>query len=158
MGILERIEHRDALECAEASGLYESVAVSRRRAARQIFEGSLLVCGSVGLGLLAGFGTFGGATLLVTLGATVVGGVGLVQIGRAARHARRYGSTKSLLAFEAAAGLGLASIGFAVANWFYSTGATPGWVAGTAMLLAVEFAVLLVLLTLRTLLRWASEP
>ena len=158
MSILELIESRTSEAVVESMSQSASISKSRNLAVSRVFQGGVLVAGALSLGGLVGVGLFGAAAFGVATGATLLGGFGLIQLGRAATHLRRYGSTHALVGFDAAAGLGLSVTGFAALYWLYISGLVPGWITGTVFLLGVEFGVLLLLLVLRTLLRWATHP
>ena len=153
--IIESDASRRTLETALSC---DSISGSRAVAVDRVFTGGKFVTGAIGLGLLATTGLLGAVAFPVAIGAAVLGGIGLMQIGRAAKHLRRYGSTPSLLGFDAAVGLGLSATTFTVLNWFYVSGTMPGWVAGTVALLTFEFGVLLLVLVLRALFRGLREP
>jgi hypothetical protein len=87
-------------------GSNESALESRSRAVSSVLAGTTLTAlGASGLAAaFAGVGTFAVASL--ALGASMIGGFGLLKIGSAARHLFRYGRKLPAAAFAATGVLG----------------------------------------------------
>jgi hypothetical protein len=93
------------------------------------------------------------------MGAMALGGIGLVELGRAATHVRKYGSRASLIGFGATAGLGLSTVAAALSNWIGVAlgGGVWRWAVHWSMNAVYSFGLLVILLVLRALVVWAVE-
>lgn len=92
----------------------------------------------------------------------VLGGLGLVQLGRAAKHLKKYGSRVSLIGFWTATALGLSTVSLAVFNWIgvaVSAKLVPGWIwlFRGSLWAYYGFGTVMLLLVLRALVLWAVD-
>jgi hypothetical protein len=89
----------------------------------------------------------------------VLGGFGLLEIGRAARHFLKYGSRSSQVAFLSTAGLGASAVVAGFANWIGVTFGGEVWrfLVHWSMNGVYTFGVILLLSVLRALILWAVD-
>ena len=125
-----------------------------------MFRGGLAAL--TGTVLTAAAGWFAGSTgvpFALCMGGFVLGGLGLVEIGRATRHFLRYGSRTSQLAFVATAGFGLSTVCAGLSNWIGVTLGGEVWrpIVHWSMNGFYGFGTIVVLLALRALVLWAFE-
>ena len=157
------VRPNDAYSSARPRNPAMSLERSREIAVRRIFRGRALVLG--GAGLFAATGALYGVTLSTGLpfalgmGAMALGGAGLVELGRAATHLKRYGSRASLAGFAAVAGLGVSTVTAAVANWIGVAVGGEIWlpVVHWAMNGVYTLGVVVLLMVLRVLVLWALD-
>ena len=154
------VESGQLAEPPEARDRPTSVELSRKIAVQRTFQGGALVgAGAVLLGVTASF--FGIDSFSLSMVAMGLGGLGLVQLGRAAKHLKKYGSRASLIGFVSAAGLGLSTVSIAVSQWFGATlpGPNPGllWAVRGLIWGYYGFGTVMLLIVLRALVRWAMD-
>jgi hypothetical protein len=87
-----------------------SPLVSRSDAVNSVVRGGATFVLGVGGLIAATSGVLGSASLWAGLGAVVLGGAGLIRLGRAARHVVRFGSRRAALTFRAAGTLGVVAV------------------------------------------------
>jgi hypothetical protein len=128
---------------------------SREIAVRHIFRGG--VTSLAGFTALAGgvFTTYG-LSWALGLGGLAIGGAGLIELGRAALHMRRYGSDRGALILGGAVGLGVSLLSWGATALPAALGIFPFLARfNLAALCAVlGFGVFMVLLTLGGVVRW----
>ena len=139
-----------------------SVELSRKIAVQRIFlGGTSVVAGAVLFAVenaLPGLST----SFSMQMAAMGLGGLGLVQLGRAAKHLLKYGSRASVIGFFAAAGLGLSAASIAVLQWIgmtLITGPNPAlrWAVHWLGWGFYGFGIVLLLVVLRALIGWAVD-
>ena len=153
------IESGQLAELSEEGNRPPSVELSREIAVQRIFQGGALVsAGAVLVGATMSFLAIDSFSLsMVGMG---LGGLGFVQLGRAAKHFMKYGSRASLIGFATATALGLSTVSLVVFNWIgvvLSTRAVPGWIwfFRGSLWAYYGFGIVMLLLVLRALVRWA---
>lgn len=160
---MEEIELRRAPSLVAQSDRPGSVEMSREIAVARVFRGGALVLGgallSVATATLNGVAVSSGLPFALGMGAMALGGIGLVELGRAATHVRKYGSRASLVGFVATAGLGLSTVSAALSNWIGVTlgGDVWSWAVHWSMNAVYSLGVFVLLLVLRVLVLWAVE-
>ncbi len=94
------------------------------------------------------------------MGGFVLGGLALVEIGRATRHFLKYGTRTSLVGFVATAGLGLSAVCAGSSNWIGVTVGGGIWrgIVHWSMNGLYGFGTIVVLLALRALILRAVDP
>ena len=101
------VESRQLADPLEQRDGPTSIELSREIAVQRVFQGGVsIIAGVVLFGVenaLPGLST----SISMQMAAMGLGGLGLVQLGRAAKHFLKYGSRASVIGFAAAAGLGL---------------------------------------------------
>ncbi len=139
-----------------------SVELSREIAVQRIFlGGASVVAGAVLFAVengLPGLST----SFSMQMAAMGLGGLGLVQLGRAAKHLLKYGSRASVIGFVAAAGLGLSTVSIAVIQWIGMTllpGPNPAlaWAVHWLSWGFYGFGIVMLLVVLRALILWAVD-
>lgn len=138
-----------------------SVGSSRALAVRRVFRGGLAsLSGALLTGVASYFGVASGVPFALGMASFVLGGFGLVEIGRAARHFLRYGSRSSQLAFLSTAGLGASAVLAGFSNWIGVTFGGAIWevLVHWSMNGVYTFGVIVLLSALRVLILWAVEP
>ena len=135
-----------------------SVELSREIAVQRIFlGGASVVAGAVLFAVengLPGLST----SFSMQMAAMGLGGLGLVQLGRAAKHLLKYGSRASVIGFVAAAGLGLSTVSIAVIQWIGMTlwpNPALAWAVHWLSWGFYGFGIVMLLVVLHALLRWA---
>ena len=136
--------------------LPESVVASRGVAVRRVLQGGGSILGALGLG--SAYGILGLPLLPAALTVVVLTGGGLVQLGRAAGHFRRFGSTAALVGFSAAGGLGLSLTALNVLNIlaYYGVSA-PSWIFMGLGATTLGLAGIALLVVLRAVILWAVD-
>ena len=143
-----------------------SIESSRGAAVQRVVRGGALILGGATLGgataALYGLAVSSGLPFALGMGAMAMGGAGLVELGRAATHFRKYGSTTSLIAFLATTGWGLSTVTAALSNWIGVTVGGTVWsvILHWSMNAFYSLGVVILLLVLRALVLWAidTEP
>ncbi len=145
-------------ELSEEGNRPTSVELSREMAVQRIFlGGASVVAGAVLFAVengLPGLST----SFSMQMAAMGLGGLGLVQLGRAAKHLLKYGSKASVIGFVAAAGLGLSTVSIAVIQWVGMTlwpNPALAWAVHWWSWGFYGFGIVMLLLVLRGLMRWA---
>jgi hypothetical protein len=96
----------------------ESIESSRENAVQRVFRGaSTALVGAVVMGAASFFGVSSGLPFTLGICGFVLGGLGLVGLGRATRHFVKYGTRASLVGFVATAGLGASAVFAGLSNW-----------------------------------------
>lgn len=148
-------------ELSEEGTRPTSVELSREIAVQRVFQGGALVsAGAVLVGATMSFLEIDSFAL--STAGMGLGGLGLVQLGRAAKHFMKYGSRASLIGFVAAAGLGLSAVSIAVIQWIGMTflpGPNPAlaWAVHWLAQGFYGFGIVMLLVVLRALMRWAVD-
>ena len=132
---------------------------SREVAVRRVLQGGGAVLGALGLGAV--YGLLGQPPILVlpvALTIVLFTGGELVQLGRAAAHFHRFGSTAAAVGFSAAGGLGLSLPVFQLLNLlaFYGVSA-PSWVFMGLGATTLGLAGIVLLVVLRAVIIWAMD-
>lgn len=154
------VESERLAELSEEGDRPTSVELSRKIAVQRIFQGGAsVVAGAVLLAVengLPGLST----SFSMQMAAMGLGGLGLVQLGRAAKHLLKYGSRASVIGFVAAAGLGLSTASIAVIQWIGMTLLPNPALAWAVHWLArgfYGFGIVMLLVVLRALILWAVD-
>ena len=150
------VESEQLAELPEQRDRPTSIELSREIAVQRIFQGGASIIAGAAL-LLKPLQSFS-----LDMVALVLGGLGLVQLGRAAKHLKKYGSRASLIGFVTATALGLSTVSLAVFNWIgvvISVGSIPGWIwfFRTSLWAYYGFGIVMILLVLRALVLWAVD-
>jgi len=135
-----------------------SVELSRKIAVQRVFQGGALVsAGAVLSGATMSFlGIDSFSLSMVGMGLL---GFGLVQLGRAAKHLKKYGSRASLIGFVTATGLGLSLVSLAVSQSIGDpTSPVWAWAVRAGIWAYYGFGTVMLLLVLRALILWAVDP
>jgi hypothetical protein len=140
-----------------------SIEMSREIAVSRVLRGGAFVLGgallSVATAALWGVASSSGLPFALGMGAMALGGIGLVELGRAAAHLRKYGSKASLIGFVATAGLGLSTVTAASSNWIGVTlgGDVWSWIVHWSMNAVYSLGAVVLVSVLRALVLWALE-
>ena len=154
------VESRQLADPLEQRDGPASIELSREIAVQRVFQGGVsIIAGVVLFGVenaLPGLST----SISMQMAAMGLGGLGLVQLGRAAKHFLKYGSRASVIGFAAAAGLGLCTASIALIQWIGITMWPNRGLAWLVHWLAqgyYGFGIVVLLVVLRSLLRWAVD-
>ena len=134
-----------------------TVVASRKVAVRRVLQGGGSILAALGLGSALGLLSLPMLPVAVTV--VVLTGGGLVQLGRAARHFHRFGSTAAVIGFSCAGGLGVSLTllnAFSVLA-FYGVSA-PYWIMMALGVTSLGLAGLVLLVVLRSVLRLVMAP
>ena len=137
-----------------------SIESSREVAVRRVFRGGrTALAGAVLMGAASFFGVSSGLPFALGMGGFVLGGLGLVEIGRATRHFLKYGTRTSLVGFVATSGFGLSAVCAGLSNWIGVTVGGGIWrgIIHWSMNGLYGFGTIVVLLALRALILWAVD-
>ncbi len=144
----------DELESGQSGAVQES----RKRAVSHIATGG--AAGLIGgVGLAVALSTMGSLSLISGLLGSAVAGLGMIQLGRAAIHLRRYGSDRGALALAATAGLGASLVGAMLSVLPAVLAPVPALASlnFVSMIGVFGFGVFILLLTIGALVRWLAE-
>lgn len=149
------VTHRDA-DAPEPS----SLRFSRAMAVHRVFRGGIATAvGAVltGVGILGGAAS--GAPFALSMAGFALGGLGLVEMSRAASHFLKYGSRGAQVAFLATAGLGASSVLAGLSNWLGVTFGGEVWrfLVHWSMNGVYTFGVIVLLGVLRALVPWVLD-
>ena len=138
----------------------KSIESSREVAVRRVFRGGgAALAAAVLMGATSFFGVSSGLPFALGMGGFVLGGLGLVEIGRATRHFLKYGTRTSVVGFVATAGVGLSAVCAGFSNWIGVTVGGGIWrgLVHWSMNGLYGFGTIVVLLALRALILWAID-
>jgi hypothetical protein len=131
------------------------VVRSRERSVSAIIHGSAAAAAGFGAVIASAHGLFGQSSPYVALAASLIGGGGLLYVGRAARHLLRFGSRRSAIGFGSAAALGTLAVlwPFEILLARLGVGLPPMWFRQLSGIGFLGLALVTLFFVLRTIAR-----